>query len=209
MARHERESHLYYTLDEFKQLLDIESSYRDFRNLKKRVLTVVVDEINQKTSVEVKMDLRRKGRKVIGVDFFFWDKERMVEKTTPSAVTTKSMTFSQLKAYELLTEYGVKKGIVMKQILPRIGGSEAEGFEDMWVEECLVIFRKKARGGVGAFVNWFLKLEVFDQGEHFAEIMERLQQRKKKLQRERPDAWENRLEARRMTAEEFRESRLG
>lgn len=207
MARHERESHLSYPIEDFKSLLDISDSYKDFRNLRKRVLDVVVKEINEKTSVEVRMDFQRAGRKVISIEFFLKDKDR--PKIVVPKLSIDDLSFARLKAYEILVEYGVSEGIALKQILPRLKSSEAEGFEDMWIEECLRIFKIKAKGGVGAFVNWFLKLKVFEQGDQFATIMEALQKRKKKLQKDRPDAWFNRLEAKKMSAEEFRETKLG
>lgn len=209
MARHERESYLHYSLDEFKRLLDIENSYKDFRNLRKRVLDVATTEINEKTGIAVKMEFERKGRKVIGVHFYLKDTEQVTPADLRIQRTVEELTFAQLKAYEILVNFGVKEGIALKQILSRITSSEADGFEDMWVEECLQIFRQKAKGGVGAFVKWFLGLKVFEQGDHYATIMERLQKRKKKLQRDNPMAWDNRQEAKTMTAEEFRKSRLG
>ena len=55
----------------------------------------------------------------------------------------------------------------------------------------------------GALVNWFTKKKIFEQGDHFATIMERIQARKKKIQVERPDAWDNRLLAKGKTWQEF------
>lgn len=207
MERHEQESKLVYSIEDFKSLLDITGSYEDFRNLRKRVLNVVVKEINEKTSVGVRMSFQRAGRKVTDIEFHLKDKSRKKENTLKLGLD--ELSFSCLKAYELLVDYGVNEGIALKQIIPRIKSSEAAGFEDMWIEECLLIFEEKAKGGVGVFVNWFLKLKVFEQGEHFASIMEGLQKRKKKLEKDRPDAWHNRLEARKMSAERFREMKLG
>jgi heterodisulfide reductase subunit C len=61
----------------------------------------------------------------------------------------------------------------------------------------------------GVLVNWFLKLKVFEQGDHFAKIMETLAARKKALEKSNVSAWENRLLARNMTAGAFRESLKG
>lgn len=209
MIRHERESYLYYSLEEFKRLLDIENSYEDFRNLRKRVLNVAVDEINEKTGIDVKMEFERNGRKVIGIHFYLRDTEQISPADHRIQRTVEELTFAQLKAYDILVKFGVKEGIALKQVLARLTSSEAAGFEDMWIEECLQIFRRKGKGGVGAFVKWFLELKVFEQGDHFAAIMEQLQKSKKKLRRDNPMAWDNRQEAKEMTAEEFRKSRLG
>lgn len=207
MNRHENQSEIYYSLEEFKRLLGIENSYKDFRNLRKRVLDVATNEINDKTSIAVEMEYERRGRKIIGVHFYLRDTEQYSSVDHRIQRTLEELTFAQLKAYEILVDYGVKEGIALKQILVRLTSSEADGFEDMWVEECLKIFQQKAKGGVGAFVKWFLNLRVFEQGDQFSKIMEQLQKRKKQLQRENPQAWDNRQEAKLMTAELFRKSR--
>ncbi|MFK7979142.1 MAG: hypothetical protein AB8G86_04100 [Saprospiraceae bacterium] len=49
-----------------------------------------------------------------------------------------------------------------------------------------------------------MKKQIFEQGDHFAVIMERLQQRKKQLKNEHTAAWENRLIAKTMSANQFR-----
>ena len=94
-------------------------------------------------------------------------------------------------------------------MLSRVGGSEINGFEDWYFEEVISIFESKTKqegeaAKAGTLVNWFLKKKIFEQGDMFAKIMERLQTRKKKLQQKRRDAWENRLLARDMTSEEFK-----
>lgn len=209
MARHEKESHLYYTLEEFKALLDITDSYKDIRNLRKRVIDVAINEINEKTSVAVEIEYERKGRKIIGFNFFFSDKKKAAPISTSKSLPLNELSFSQVKAYNILVKYGVKEGIALKQIVPKLLSSEAVGFEDMWIEECLKIFRKKGKGGVGSFVKWFLDMKIFEQGDHFATIIEKLQKRKKQLRKDNPIAWDNRMVAKDMTAEEFQQSRMG
>jgi hypothetical protein len=114
-----------------------------------------------------------------------------------------------LLAFGKLTDFGVKAGIALWQMLPKVTGSEFSGFEDLYFEEAIAFFTTKTKqktkaGMAGAFVKWFLELKVFEQGEQFSAIVERLQKRKKKLQAEKGGAaWENRLAARSMTANEF------
>ena len=43
--------------------------YRSFTMIRKRVLQVAVDEINSKTDIEVKFDLEKQGRRIIGINF--------------------------------------------------------------------------------------------------------------------------------------------
>lgn len=52
-AKHQRHSKINYELENLKILLGIEHKYRDWRNFKKKVLEVVVKEINQKTSITI------------------------------------------------------------------------------------------------------------------------------------------------------------
>jgi len=112
-----------------------------------------------------------------------------------------------MKGFNWLVAYGINDGIAL-EMLNRVGASEIQGFEDWYFEEVTKIFESKTDQPVGparagTMVNWFLKKKIFEQGDHFATIMERLQIRKKELQNTRLDAWENRLLAKTMTSGEF------
>ena len=93
-------------------------------------------------------------------------------------------------------------------MVDRVKESEFNGFEDWYFEEVIKIFESKTdqpegAARAGALVNWFIKKKIFEQGDHFATIMERIQARKKRQQIEQPDAWGNRLLAKKMTWQEF------
>ena len=93
-------------------------------------------------------------------------------------------------------------------MLSKVTGSELVGFEDWYFEEVIKIFEGKtnqeAEGAkAGTLVLWFLKMKVFEQGDHFATIMERIQKKKKQYQKELPDNWDNRLVAKNMTWQAF------
>lgn len=218
MQKHEDISTLDYEVEQLKSVLGIAGKYEDFRNFRRRVLDVITTEINEHTNIFLKpVRYKRNGRVISRIVFKFGDKHPTPEELPrgrnpeqePSVEEIDKLTKSQFLAYEKLLEFGVKPGIAFWQILPRITGSEFPGFEDLYFEEALQLFSGKTRqttpaGKAGAFVKWFLDLRVFEQGEHFATILERLQQRKKKLQQEKGGvAWENRLAARSMTAKEF------
>lgn len=94
-------------------------------------------------------------------------------------------------------------------MVAKVQCSEILGFQDWCFEEVIQIFESKtnqttAAAKTGTLVNWFLKKQIFEQGDHFAVIMERMQHRKKQLQLDNIAAWENRLLAKEVTAIDFR-----
>ena len=211
MQKHQYRSKLKYSLEEFRTVLAIQDKYEDWRKLN-RMLVKTLGEINELTRINVELNLQRKGRKVVGLEFEFWDKEgrgKKSRKVVGSApMQPDGLTFAQEKALEILTEFGVTEGIA-KQMVSKPLGSEVHGFEDWYFEYCIGVVESKSTVQIegakpGVLVNWFLKKGVFEQGDHFAKIMEHLAARKKGLETSNPKAWENRLMARGMTAGEFR-----
>jgi hypothetical protein len=215
MAAHQKKSMLRYEIEELKSLLGISGKYEDYRNFRKKVLTVVEKEMQQ-TSIGMKWAPIKEGKTIVAVEFEFWDRHRKSKQLQISLagdLNFETLTFSQTKAFDQLAAYGVNDQIVM-QMLAKAQGSEIRGFEDWYFEECIKIVELKStmkmEGSLaGVLVNWFLKLKVFEQGDHFAKIMETLAARKKALEKSNVSAWENRLLARNMTAGAFRESLKG
>lgn len=214
MQGHEKSSELVYTLVELKKLLGIADKYPDFRNFRRRVLNIIEREINEHTTIELEKigSIRNSKRQIVKLVFTFSDKQEGSEEGhsnfkdfVPMAAELDQLTFAQERAYKMLLKFGVKAGIAFKQLLPKVTSSEFQGFEDWYFEEVLAIFKKKGKRGVGAFVKWFLEYKIFEQGDHFATVMERVQARKKKVQLEDADAWGNREVAKGMTAGAFRE----
>lgn len=216
MAAHQKRSKLKYGLEELKSLLGVAGKYADYRNFRLKVLEVISKEVNKQTSIGMKYTSVKEGRSVVGVEFEFWDKatKNKALKSVSSSqgdllgVQLAAFNFSQIRAFENLVAYGVNDGIA-QQIVGKEFGSEIRGFEDWYFEECIKIVELKSTAQIegakpGIFVNWFLKLKVFEQGDQFAKIMEILAARKKALEKSNVKAWENRLVARGMTAEEFR-----
>jgi len=219
-AQHQRCSQIKYELEDLKILLGIENKYHDYRNFKKKILEVVEKEINGKTSVALQYRVLKEGRKVKSIQFEFWEKGKIQHsiiqtKPNPSKpksiytkLTIEELSFAQLKAFQLLTRYGIKIQLALDMVA-KVQGSEIIGFQDWYFEEVIRIFESKtnqttATAKTGTLVNWFLKKRIFEQGDHFAVIMERLQGRKKQLQNQNLTVWENRLLAKEKTAEEFR-----
>lgn len=203
MRKHQKRSTLVYDLQDLKKVLGVQEKYKDWRKFNERVLRVVESEINEHTSIRVKVGTKRKGRKVTGINFELWDKGSGA-KRSGKVKSVDGLTFAQFKAYNMLCAYGVEDGISLEMV-SRVGGSETEGFEDWYFESVLGIFEQKAKEqNAGVLVNWFLKKKVFDQGDMFAKIMEQLVERKKRLRESDIKAWDNRQLAKGMSAEAFR-----
>lgn len=208
MTKHQKRSKLKFELDELKEILGVPGKYADYRNFRKRVLEVVQAEINEHTSIGVKYTPLKTGYSITHIGFEVWDKGSKVAKDRKGR-SVEELTFAQLKAYNKLVEYEVKEGIALEMV-NQVGGSETEGFEDWYMETVIQIFETKAKErNAGTLVNWFLKKKVFDQGDMFAKIMERLASRKKQLQGSDMVAWDNRMMAKEMSAEEFRRKMQG
>ena len=114
MAKHQKRSKLKFELEELKGLLGIAGKYTDYRNFRKRVLEPVQKEINAHTSIRMSYNPLKTGYSVTAIEFEFWDKGRRAKKNKKLSV--EELTFAQLKAYELLVEYGINEGLSLIHI---------------------------------------------------------------------------------------------
>ena len=112
----------------------------------------------------------------------------------------------------MLLDFHVLPGIAFKQILPEIGGSESVGFEDYFIAAALDHFRATASNqqttiiAAKTFVTWWVKLRIFDTtSDVWSKINERVIKSRKKLEKENPDAFDNRLYAMELTHEQFKD----
>ena len=69
MAKHQKRSKLVFDLDELKQVLGIPGKYEDYRNFKKRVLEVVLKEINVHTSISMRYTPKKTGYSITDIEF--------------------------------------------------------------------------------------------------------------------------------------------
>ncbi|MCB0630920.1 MAG: hypothetical protein KDD15_14335 [Lewinella sp.] len=155
--------------------------------------------------------VRNANRQVTDLIFVIADKEPHEQ---PSHVPThgptadellKTFTKSQIRAYRLLVKRNILPGIAFKQVVPKISAASSEfvGFEDWYVSLVWDIFEEKTNISgeraeeikAGAFVNWLIRDNIFDQGDMFALIQERLAAKKKQVEAEDPKHWEERLAA--------------
>lgn len=214
-----RQAKVTFTIIELKELLSIEDKYNsgDLKDFRNRVLNKIRDEVNElSTSIHVDYTYVKTGKRVTGVTWVISDKKsdtspRTKKKDTdaedfvPSQKDTAKLTRAQLKAFELLVELGVYEGIAFKQILPTIGGSEIQGFEDLFVQKAILFFKGKSkRADAPTFIKWWHELKVFEVGsELWSKITEGVIEDKKRLENDNPEAFLNRMKAKNMTDLEF------
>ncbi len=212
LAKYQKRSLLRYEIEELKSLLGVDQKYDDYGNFKKRVLQPLETEISQHTSIKVTWKGIKKGRNVEEIEFEFWDKgsrqSTVQQKDLFEGLKFEDMSYAQIKAFDRLVAYSVQDNIAIEMIGRVVGASEVDGFEDWYFEEVIKIFEAKTQqveedAKAGTIVNWFLKKKIFEQDDHFATIMERLNIRKKDLQNKSPESWDNRLLARTITAQAF------
>lgn len=213
LAKYQKKTTRRYEIPELKSILGVDGKYKEFGNFKKRVLNPLQTEITKHTSISVKWRGIKKGRSTAEIEFEFWDKgtpQATVKKVGPSgALEYEALSYAQMKAFDIMVAYSINDGIAL-EMLSKVKGSEIKGFEDWYFDEVIKIFESKTNQSedaakAGTLVNWFLKKKIFEQGDHFATIMERLQANKKKLQIEKPGNWGNRMIAKDMTAVNFEE----
>lgn len=207
VSKYRKNSEISYTIEELKKLLGIVDKYNDWRNLKRKVLDILTEEITNETSIKVSYESITQGRKTIGVKFLFHDRKikSKPKKSLIADLQRDDLSFAQSRAFNLLTETGIHENISLGQIIPKLNNIEWQGFEDVAVELMVKMFNDKARAkNGGTFVNWFLKLKIFEQGDNFAKVMEHVQAYKKNLAHNHPERWDNRQTAKNMTAVEFR-----
>ncbi len=214
-----RQAKVTFTLIELKELLGIEDKYNsgDLKDFRNRVLNKIRDEVNeQSTSIHVDYNYVKTGKKVTGVVWSVSDKlsdkptktkrkDADAEDFVPSQKDTATLTRAQLKAFETLVELGVYEGIAFKQILPSIGGSEIEGFEDLFIQKAITFFKGKSkRTDAPTFVKWWHDLKVFEVGSNlWSAITEGVIADKKKLETDNPEAFHNRMKAKGMSDAAF------
>jgi Initiator Replication protein len=228
---------LTYSIEELKAMLGISDKYKgQLIDFKVNVLDKVRDEINESCpTMFVEYKYVKTQRKVTGVTFSVYERKNE-SKTSPKTLKTKeiveskedapvkntknykptdteidTLTRAKLGAYKLLIEYGVFEGIAFKQIIPKIKGSEFEGYEDKFIEYAIKHFDKTAVQNTtkelraSTFVTWWTKNKVFNEGDAWADILEKVVKFKKEQAHKDPTAFQNRAIAKNMTNRAFEE----
>lgn len=63
-------------IDWFRRKIGVEDKYKNFKDLRKNVIQIAVDQVNEKSPLEVDWSFRKTGRKVTHVEFCFREKAR-------------------------------------------------------------------------------------------------------------------------------------
>lgn len=203
-AKYEKTSSLSYEIDELKTLLGIEGKYSDIRNFKRDVIETALKQIDKETSIKVLKPIYTKtGRKVTGIKFQF--KDNLRRNIRQSGLIVEDLAYAEEKSLHFLIDFGVKEEVALN-LISRIQSSEFKGFEDWYFEEAIKLFlgktnQKTKDAKAGTFVKWFV--DGFGS-DNFSSILEATNKRKKALQAKDITAWNNRKEAKEMTASEFR-----
>jgi plasmid replication initiation protein len=218
-----------YFLEELKAILGIDEKYngQNFSDFRMHVLDKIRDDINENApTMSVDYIYIKAARKVTGVSFNVYEKQEQkqvkapkpkkepkpkadIKTYIPSYKELEILSKAKLQAYHVLIEFGIFDGIAYKQILPKIKGSEFEGYEDFFVEKAIQHFEKNAIQNTtkelkaSTFVTWWTKNKVFESGDVWAGILEKLSNHKKQLMNKNPEAYENRAIARAMTDGQF------
>ena len=95
--------------DDFRLLMGISATqYPSFAMLRKRVLEVAVNEINEKTIMNVSFDLERVGKRIEAINFTMKQKEEVLDQHDPTTAIReklKSFGLSESKITSLLEHH--------------------------------------------------------------------------------------------------------
>ena len=203
-----------------------------FQNFKINVLDKIKNDINKNApSMLVDYNYIKAARTITGISFKVSDKQQALEKAqkqlqalkpkkepkpktdiktyVPSERELETLSRAKLQAYHNLVKFGIFEGIAYKQILSKINGSEFDGYEDFFIEQAILYFEKNALQKTtkalksSTFVTWWTKNKVFESGDVWADILEKLAKHKKQLMNKSPEIYENRIIARAMTHGQF------
>lgn len=218
-----------YFLEELKAILGIGDNYlgQNFSDFRIHVLDKIRDEINENTpTMTINYEYLKTQRKVTGVTFNVSEKKvpkrikaekpikelrisENIKNYVPTEKQLDTLPRAKWQAYNKLLQFGVFAGIAYKRILPKVVGSEFEGFEDFFIERAILHFEKNAIQNTtkelkaSTFVTWWTKNKVFESGDVWADILEKLVKHKKQMHLKNPVALENRLAAKAMTNAQF------
>jgi len=223
MKGHKDVCHIVYGVEELKALLGIEGKYKSVKDFRKWVLDQMKREINEhSTQINIDYEYIKTGRKVTNIKFMIYEapvyqkqRERLIPKSAlkdfvPSKEDVQKLTYAQLKAYQILKDFGVYEGIAYKQIIPTIKAGDLEGYEDIFTKNAIDHFlkwtnkdKKNTEANAGTFVKWWTENKIFDSKKEntvYWKIAEKVRAEKDRMT---PDRREARLQSIGLPHEEF------
>ena len=119
-----------YELEQLRAMLEIGDKYQILKDFRRNVLDPVKKEINTHSkTISVDYEYLKTGRKVTAIKFIIHDKtpvgavpenNKPHQDYVPTAAEIAQLSRAKLHAYEMLVGFGVKGGIVLKRMLPKI-----------------------------------------------------------------------------------------
>lgn len=203
---YEKVSKKSYTLEDLQHKLLLQDKYTGKygpSNFQKKVVDKAIQEINEcSPTIYVTHEKIKTGRKFTGFEFTIFDVPR---KENVSDKDIASLTRAELMAYETLIKFGVFPGIAFHRVLPEIKGGLSAGFEDVFVQYLIKYIKERAKIKTpGTLVKWVLNPEVTGKEKaYLVKIGEQVREFAKKMQKDKPVNFENRMEAKSMTNAEF------
>ena len=203
---YEKVSKKSYTLEDLQHKLLLHDKYSGKygpSNFQKKVVDKAVEEINQcSPTIYVTHEKVKTGRKFMGFEFTIFDVPR---KENVSDKDIESLSRAELMAYEALVEFGVFPGIAFHRVLPKIKGGLSDGFEDVFVQYLIKYIKERAKIKTpGTLVKWVLNPEVTGKEKaYLVKIGEQVRAYAKKMQKDKPVNFDNRMEAKGMPNAEF------
>lgn len=98
------------SVDKFRDIMQIQSSYSEFKDLNKFVLAPSIKELNAKSNLEIKVDKVKAGRKITGLRFTFKEKKQMnlpFDESTKKPSGTASIELDE-NSKNLIEQFGDK-----------------------------------------------------------------------------------------------------
>ena len=202
----EKVSRKSYMIEELQQKLLLHDKYTGKygpTNFQKKVVDKAVEEINAcSPTIYISCEKIKDGRKFVGFEFAIFD---VPKKENVSQTDIETLTRAELKAYEELVAFGVFPGIAFHRLLPEIKSGLSDGFEDIFVLYLIKYIKERAKiKKPGTLVKWLLNSSIDGKEKtYLLKIGEQVRAYSKKMEKEKPENFYNRMEAKRMKNSEF------
>lgn len=202
----EKVSRKSYMIEELQQKLLLHNKYTGKygpTNFQKKVVDKAVEEINAcSPTIYISCEKIKDGRKFVGFEFAIFD---VPKKENVSQADIDTLTRAELKAYEGLVAFGVFPGIAFHRLLPEIKSGLSDGFEDIFVLYLIKYIKERAKiKKPGTLVKWILNPSITGKEQvYLIKIGEQVRAYAKKMEKDKPENFYNRMEAKNMKNSEF------
>ncbi len=216
LKRHQYKGECEITIEKLKFYLGIENRYPKFYEFKRWVLIPAQKEIEQYTDIRFEFrPCKKEKKRILSLKFYIFENEpqytpemlqllsgleggRIGEESPKDAMVIdvvsalpEQLSPTQQKAFRFLLEKGVNKRFITDQILshPKVNYAPLRGYEDLYFHLLWKFFasKTKAERKAGAFVNWWKKGRLTEDGLHARMVETVLERSKIMSQKERDE----------------------